>query len=117
MANPRKSAQTRIKKKLDALFTNVPDEKREAAALLTKRAAFLLAGEDELERIMQDDGYIDTYDNGGGQSGMMVSATLKAYTQMNQQLLSTIRQLREFLPVDDDNGRDELTEFLKEHKR
>ena len=48
---------------------------------------------------------------------MMVSATLKAYTQMNQQLLSTIRQLREFLPVDDDTGRDELTEFLKEHKR
>lgn len=44
MANPRKSAQTRIKKKLDALFTNVPDEKREAAVLLTKRTAFLLGG-------------------------------------------------------------------------
>ncbi|WP_370852268.1 hypothetical protein [Megasphaera elsdenii] len=115
-SNPRKSAQTKIKKKLDALFTNVPAEKQAAAELLTKRAAFLLAAEDELERVMQANGYVDVYDNGGGQTGTMVSATLKAYTQCNQQLLSTIRQLREFLPADDSAGRDELTEFLKQHK-
>lgn len=115
MANPRKSAQTRIKKKLDALFTNVPDEKREAAALLTKRAAFLLAGEDELERIMQDDGYIDTYDNGGGQTGIRVHPAVQVYTQYHKDLTASLRQLREFMP--EDVGTDELVAFMEEHKK
>ncbi|BAL85192.1 hypothetical protein SELR_pSRC500180 (plasmid) [Selenomonas ruminantium subsp. lactilytica TAM6421] len=111
----RRAAATRYQHKLEKLFTNAPETKREAANLLIKRAAFLLATEDELQSLMQQEGPIGVYEN-GSQSGVCISAYLKSYTMANQQLLSTIKQLTVFLPADDSASQSALNKFFADHK-
>ena len=65
----RRGAQTRYINQLKKIFNGSP--RQAEAMLLIKRAAFFLASLDELEHIIQKEGYVDTYKNGRNQSGTM----------------------------------------------
>lgn len=109
----RKAAATRYRNKLAACFTNSPAEQREAAGFLIQRAAFLMAAMDELQEDMQQEGYQQVYDNGGGQVGVTMSIALKSYNACHQQFLSAMKQLRDYLPQGDAESQDELAQFFK----
>lgn len=116
MADTKRNTLNKYKRKLNKLFTNAPAEKKDTAALLVDRAAFLLSVQDDLQEEIALYGATETYDHGGGQSGTTISAALKAYNQCNQQLLATVRQLKDFLPEDDGDAADELADFISAHK-
>lgn len=116
MSDSKRNALNKYKRKLNKLFTNAPAAEKDTAALLVDRAAFLMSVQDDLELEIAEYGATEEYDHGGGQSGMTISAALKAYNQCNQQLLATVRQLKDFLPDDDPDAKDELADFISEHK-
>ena len=111
----RKTKTSKYKSKLNKLFCNVDEGKKEAAEILTSRAAFLLCSLDELEEIIYNNGFISTYTNGSNQSGQMVSPAVKTYKMNMNQLLDVFKHLKEYLP--EQSEKDDLQDFLKGHKK
>lgn len=104
----RRGAQTRYINQLKKIFNGSP--RQAEAVILIKRAAFFLASLDELEHIIQKEGYVDVYKNGRNQSGTMASASLKAYKLSMDGLLATLKKLEDLAPSQE--GADELKAFL-----
>lgn len=117
MANKasRKAQQTKYIKRLTGIFAGSKNNKQKEAALLIKRAAFLMSALDELENYMQTNGYIGIYTNGANQQGTTASAALKSYNIAAGQLLNIFKQLNELTP--DDNSIDELQAFMQAHAK
>lgn len=117
MSDSKRNALNKYKRKLNKLFCNAPAAEKDTAALLVDRAAFLMSVQDDLAAEISECGATEEYDHGGGQSGTTIAAALKAFNQCNQQLLATVRQLKDFLPEGDTDARDELADFLEEHRK
>ena len=110
----RKTITTRYKNKLTKLFSSCDETQRAAADMLIGRAAFLLASLDELEAIIYERGYLEEYQNGENQHGIMVSPAIKTYKLNMGQLLDVFKQLQTYLP--ETVEKDALTAFIDAHK-
>ena len=110
----RKTITTRYKNKLTKLFSSCDESQKETADMLIGRAAFLLASLDELEAIIYERGYLEEYQNGENQFGIMVSPAIKTYKLNMGQLLDIFKQLQTYLP--ETVEKDALTAFIDAHK-
>ena len=110
----RKTLTTKYKNRLTNLFSSCDETQRAAADLLIGRAAFLLASLDELEAVIYERGYLEEYQNGENQHGIMVSPAIKTYKLNMGQLLDVFKQLQTYLP--ETVEKDALTAFIDAHK-
>lgn len=85
------------KKRLGALFVEMPLDKFFVTLALIDRAAFLTV---QLQEMEKDFEAVDTYQNGSRQSGQKVSAVLNAYNKSTKTLQAVLKQLTELIPYD-----------------
>lgn len=97
-------ANDRIKDEFDRLskiFENVDPDKRGVTLNLIQNAAFMAVSLKDLQEIIRTDGWISTYNNGGGQGGERVSPAATQYAKMVATYNSTIKTLLDLLPKSD----------------
>ncbi len=89
-------------KRLEALLkgAGVPEKKREALAPLMQNMAWQKAKLDEAREEMKDERLIDSYDNGGGQSGTRENPFFKSYLNLWRGYLAGLEKFTSYLPED-----------------
>ena len=87
--------------RLSKIFANIDPDKRGVTLNLIQNAAFMAVSLKDLQEIIQSDGWISTYNNGGGQGGERVSPAATQYAKMVATYNSTIKTLLDLLPKSD----------------
>jgi predicted TIM-barrel enzyme len=87
--------------RLSKIFSNIDIDKRGVALNLIQNAAFMAVSLRDLQDIIRVNGWISTYDNGGGQGGERVSPAAQQYAKMVATYNSTIKTLLDLLPKGD----------------
>ena len=65
---------------------------------LIRNAAFMTVSLDELQDIINAEGYIDEYQNGANQSGQKQSTAVKTHIQMTRNHAAVMKQLADLTP-------------------
>jgi hypothetical protein len=86
----------RIKKVLGGLDRN----KLEVVTPLIENAAFMAVSLRELEGIINEKGYVEEYNNGGGQSGTKQSDEVKTHIAMSRNFQAAIKILADIAPAE-----------------
>ena len=86
------------RERLNALFTDLDANQLQAAAGLISSAAFLSVSLEDLEAEINENGFIDEYENGANQRGYKVAASVQAYTSLNAKYQSTMQKLLKIVP-------------------
>lgn len=86
------------KERLFKLFDNLDVNQLQTASGLIRSAAFLAVSLEDLEQIINNNGYLDEYENGANQSGVKISAAVQAYATLNAKYQSTIQKLLKIVP-------------------
>lgn len=89
-----KSEYNRLKR----IFKDLEENKRKTVESLMKNAAFMAVSLDELQEIINLEGYTDTYQNGANQSGTKQSEAVKTHLAMTKNHASIIKQLVDLVP-------------------
>jgi len=111
---PNLSKESRIKKeerRLRAKMKGLDKNKLETAASLIRNAARLTVAMDDIWEDYNAVGYVEEYDNGGGQKGRKPSEARKAINEMTKNLTAIMRLLIELAPPAAPK-RDELDDIL-----
>ena len=87
-------------KKLVALFSPLGEKERDFLQPLLENAAFMRVTLDELQKQINQDGTVDSYQNGASQHGMKISANIQAYNQLMKTYHALMDKLLARLPVD-----------------
>lgn len=87
--------------RLSKIFQNIDIDKRGVALNLIQNAAFMAVSLRDLQELVRTNGWISTYDNGGGQGGERVSPAATQYAKMVATYNSTIKTLLDLLPKSD----------------
>lgn len=86
-------------KKLQKIFENIQPDKRVLCDSLLQNAAFMAVKLKELQEIIDAEGMIEGYDNGGGQSGRKISSAVQIYQKMLPSYNQVIKTLAGMLPA------------------
>ena len=86
-------------KRLEALFTNLDENQKETASGLIRSAAFMAVSLEDLEEIINTNGYLDQYENGANQSGVKISAAVQTYNSMVGRYTAIINKLLKIVPA------------------
>ena len=89
---------TAERERLTALLKDLDENQQQTAAGLVSSAAFLRVSLEDLETIINENGYLDEYENGANQSGVKTSAAVQAYTALNTKYQSIIQKLLKIVP-------------------
>lgn len=103
----------REKKKLTALYEEIPENKRKLVAGLIENAAFMKVTLEELQQQVNEEGAIILAKNGNGFDVSQEHPAQKSYNTMINRYTATIKQLAELLP-EQKQGKSKLDEFLSE---
>lgn len=87
--------------RLSKIFANIDPDKRGVTLNLIQNAAFMAVSLRTLQDVIQKNGWVSTYDNGGGQGGEKVSPAATQYAKMVATYNSTIKTLLDLLPKGD----------------
>lgn len=93
--------EQRIKKelrRLNKLFVNLEENQKQTAAGLIRSAAFMAVSLEDLEEIINEQGYIDQYQNGANQNGEKISAAVQTYNNMVARYTTIIDKLLKIVP-------------------
>lgn len=96
-----KSKEERIaaeRDRLAALFADLDENQRQTADGLISAAAFLRVSMQDLEAEINQNGYVDHYENGATQSGEKLSAAVQAYNAMCAKYTTIINRLLKITP-------------------
>ena len=85
-------------KKLQKIFENISPDKRSLCESLMQNAAYMAVKLKELQVLIDQDGMVEGYDNGGGQSGRKISSAVQIYQKMLPSYNSVIKTLASMLP-------------------
>lgn len=94
---------TKIKKEIARLrkvFRNLDKNKLQTVENLIKNAAFMAVSLDEIQEIINLEGYTETYQNGENQSGTKQNEAVKIHIAMTKNYSAVIKQLCELVPVE-----------------
>ena len=91
-------------KKLQKIFENIQPDKKALCESLLQNAAFMAVKLRELQDLIDHDGMVEDYDNGGGQSGRKIGSAVQIYQKMLPSDNQVIKTLASMLP----NGEKEL---------
>lgn len=87
-------------KKLENLFAPLGEKEREFLQPLLENAAFMRVTLDELQQQINQDGAVDSYQNGAAQHGVKISANIQAYNQLMKTYHALMDKLLSRLPAD-----------------
>lgn len=112
-----KNKNTKLElKKLEAIFKDIPNDKKQLVDSLIKQAAFMQSTLYELSLYINRDGAVSTDQRGNSKE----SPPLKSYTALINRYSNVIKQLLDLLPKDqpeptaaDKAAKDELAQFIQ----
>lgn len=111
-----KSAILTELKKLQKIFENISPDKRSLCESLMQNAAYMAVKLKELQKLIDEGGMIEGYDNGGGQSGRKISSAVQIYQKMLPSYNQVIKTLASMLPSNEKEvairSADPMAEFL-----
>lgn len=93
--------QAQIKKeikRLNKIFIDIADDKKELCIELIKNAAFLSVQMKDLTERINEEGVISEYQNGENQYGTKESPLVSVYCKFHKQYSGTFAQLNDLLP-------------------
>ena len=91
----------KIKKEISRLlkvFKNLDKNKLATVRPLIQNAAFMIISLDELQEIINRDGYTHEYQNGANQKGTKQTVEVKIHIEMTRNLHTIIKQLADLAP-------------------
>lgn len=91
------------KKRLNKIFANVEEDKRDTVDGLIQNAAFQYVMLSELSMIIKRDGYVEEYKNGANQCGLKKSAAVESYDKCLNTYSKIVGQLCNLLPEGTEN--------------
>lgn len=110
----------RVKKersKLNRIYKNISADRRALVSRLTENAAFLGVLLEDLMADIKLNGWTETYNHGGGQSGVKRSVSADLYMVAIKNYSQITKQLNDLLPSDSAGEGDELIQFLRKNHR
>lgn len=115
----KQKAKTReVNKKIkliESVVGEIPEKKLPLAQSIIARLAWMMISVEELENLVDTEGYTDTYQNGANQSGTKKNPNLESYLAMMQRYNQTLESLLRLLPPPssgNDNNMAEIMNFL-----
>ena len=88
-------------RRLKRVFKNLDKGKKDVVESLIKNAAFMSVSLDELQEIINAEGYTVEYQNGANQSGTKQSDAVKTHIAMTKNHATIIKQLCELVPPEE----------------
>lgn len=85
-------------RRLKSVFRELDKNKLKTVESLIKNAAFMSVSLDELQEIINEEGYVVEYQNGANQKGTKQSDAVKTHIAMTKNHASIIKQLAELAP-------------------
>jgi hypothetical protein len=99
MAKPKKTTRvSREKARLLELFKDLEPNKLSVCLPLIDRAAFIRISLEDIEEQLNENGWVEYYQNGDKQSGWKKSAAADVHISLTKNLNATIKQLLELVP-------------------
>lgn len=111
---PKEKAIKEEIERLNILFKDLDDNKKNIAIPLIEQIAFLTISIKELQFTINQKGYVETYQNGANQYGVKKSAEVDIHNNMSKLYVAAFKQLIDILPACEE--KDELMNFLKGNK-
>lgn len=96
--NDRKKRINKTIRKLDQIFSVLPEDQKAVADLILPDVAFMATTLCEARETLVRDGFIDTYQNGANQYGTKKSASFEVYDKMLNSYKKLVDQLYAMLP-------------------
>lgn len=90
-----KAEKTRLK----GIFKDLDDNKRKLVTPLIEKAAFMGVELDELQEIIEQDGWTSEYKNGENQYGTKKSPEAETYIALSKNYAAVIKQLTDLVPA------------------
>lgn len=84
--------------RLTRIFRDLDKNKMQAVEKLIRNAAFMAVSLEELQGIINAEGYTEEYQNGATQSGRKQSEAVKIHVAMTKNYTAIIKQLAELAP-------------------
>lgn len=86
------------KRKLSGIYTRLDKKTKKAVESLVDEAAFMAASLYELREIINEKGYVETYQNGANQKGVKKCSEVEIYNTMIKNYSSVVKQLTDLIP-------------------
>ena len=86
------------KRKLAGIYTRMDKKTKKAVDSLVDEAAFMAASFYELREIINEKGYVETYQNGANQKGVKKCSEVEIYNTMIKNYSSVVKQLTDLIP-------------------
>jgi len=102
MAARKKKKENRIKdekKRLKEIFAELEENKRNLVTPLIEKAAFMSVELDDLQEIIEQDGWTSEYKNGENQYGTKKSPEADTYIALSKNYAAVIKQLTDLVPA------------------
>lgn len=87
------------KERLNAIFNDLEENERRVAQGLIDQACFLLITLEELQKSINQNGFVGEYQNGNNQFGTKTSAELQAYNSTLRSYSSVVGKLLKIVPA------------------
>lgn len=99
ISEPAKSELIRKEaNRLKRVFRDLDKNKMTTVLSLIESAAFMIVSLRELEKIINEEGYTDIYQNGENQHGTKQSEAVKTHLAMTKNLSTVVKQLTDLVP-------------------
>ena len=95
--------EEKIKKetrRLKKIFMYLDKNKAASVQPLINTAAFIIVSLDELQNIINEEGYTQEYQNGANQKGIKQTAELRSHIDMTRNLSGIMKQLVDLAPAE-----------------
>lgn len=97
---PKDKAIRKETNRLSRVFADIDDDHKAVAKQLIQNAAFVSVTLKDLQDLINTNGAVEEYDNGGGQTGTRISPAMQSYTKLIANYNAVIKQLISLLPAD-----------------
>lgn len=94
----KKKRVAREQKRLQKIFSTLDGNKLQLAMRLIERASFLKVEIEDLEKHLQEHGWIDVYQNGDTQFGFKKSPQNETIINLSKQYTTIISKLMDYVP-------------------
>ena len=98
---PEEEKKKRIEeelKRISVLYANMDKNKKAVISPILQNASFMRVTLEDLQKLILEEGVVDTYMNGANQHGRKQSASLQAYNNLIKVYASVTKTLTQMLP-------------------
>lgn len=117
----KKPGNTRIDyevRRLTKIFANIEKEKLDLCKKLIENAAFMAVSLKDLQKTIQEDGWVEEYQNGANQKGKKTGSAAMLYVKLSNNYRQIIADLVKLLPKSEQElarmSSDPMLDFLND---